>query len=128
MALKDQHKERTARLLSSLKARADVDEKGLPQFEADASKNPAGQLDAKLGEVYFGAGDYQSATTALNRALRKGQVKALDEAYVYLGRSAAALRDWEGARAAFANLKKVPDTSPRMLKLWSLYAETIGAD
>jgi Tetratricopeptide repeat len=127
-ALKDEHKERANRLLNSLKARAEVDKSGLPQFETEAFKNPAGQLDVKLGEVYFGAGDWQSAAAALNRALRKGQVKTLDEAYVYLGRSTAALRDWEGARAAFANLKKVPDASPRVLKLWSLYAETLGAE
>ena len=126
--LKDEHKERTARLLNSLKARADVDKKGLPQLEAEGAKNPAGQLDVKLGEVYFGAGDYQGAATALNRALQKGQLKAVDEAYVYLGRSQVALNNWESARAAFAKLKTVPNISPRVLKLWNLYAETIGAN
>jgi tetratricopeptide (TPR) repeat protein len=127
--VKDEHKERTNRLLNSLKTRADRDWKGLPQLDAEAAKNPAGQLDVILGEVCFGAGEYQGATTAMNRALqRKGQLKALDEAYVYLGRSAVALKDWEGAKAAFANLKKVPDISPRVLKLWSLYAETIRAE
>ncbi len=33
--------------------------KGLPALDAEASKNPAGQLDVKLGEAYFGAGDYR---------------------------------------------------------------------
>ncbi len=30
------------------------------------------------------------------------------------------------AKKAFAGLKSVPDVSPRVLKLWELYAETVG--
>ncbi len=125
-ALKDEHKERTTRLLNSLKARADVDKKGLPQLEAEGAKNPAGQLDVKLGEVYFGAGDCQGAATALNRALQKGQVKAMDEAYVYLGRSQVCLKNYAEAKKAFAGLKTVPNISQRVLKLYELYAEKVG--
>ncbi|HEY2677111.1 MAG TPA: hypothetical protein VGI65_09080 [Steroidobacteraceae bacterium] len=124
--LKDEHKERTTRLLNSLKARADTDKKGLPQLEAEASKNPAGQLDIKLGEVYFGAGDCQGAVTALNRGLQKGQVKSMDEGYVYLGRSQACLKNYAEAKKAFAGLKNVPNISPRVLKLYELYAEKVG--
>jgi Tetratricopeptide repeat len=124
--LKDDHKERTTRLLNAMKARADTDKKSLPQLEAEASKNPAGQLDLKLGEVYFGAGDYPSAVTALNRGIQKGQVKQLDEAFVYLGRSQVALKNYAEAKKAFGNLKTVPNISPRVLKLWELYAEKLG--
>ncbi|HEY2146022.1 MAG TPA: hypothetical protein VGH12_08145 [Steroidobacteraceae bacterium] len=124
--LKDEHKERTARLLSSLKARAETDKKGLPQLEAEAAKNPAGQLDVKLGEVYFGAGDCQGAVTALNRGLQKGQIKSQDEAYVYLGRSQVCLKNYAEAKKAFAGLKTVPNISPRVLKLYELYAEKVG--
>ena len=45
------HKERTTRLLNSMKTRGDADKKGLPALDAEAAKNPAGQLDVKLGEV-----------------------------------------------------------------------------
>jgi tetratricopeptide (TPR) repeat protein len=124
--LKDEHKERTARLLASLKARADTDKKGLPQLDAEATKNPAGQLDVKLGEVYFGAGDCQGAVTAISRGLQKGQVKAMDEAYVYLGRSQACLKNYAEAKKAFSGLKNVPNISPRVLKLYELYAEKVG--
>src|SRR6202045_1808260 len=89
--LKDEHRERTTRLLNAVKSRADADKQGLPALETEAISNPAGQLDVKLGEVYFGAGDYQDAATAISRGLRKTQINRLDEAYVYLG------RDW-GAR------------------------------
>jgi len=122
----DQQKERTTRLLNSLKARADADKKGLAQLDAEATKNPAGELDVKLGEVYYGVGDYQNAVTAINRGLQKQQIKHLDEAYVYLGRAQVALKNAADAKKAFAGLKNVPNVSPRVLKLWELYADTLG--
>ncbi|MDP9009028.1 MAG: hypothetical protein M3N91_10065 [Pseudomonadota bacterium] len=125
--LKDDHKERTNRLLNAMKTRADADKKGLPALDAEASKNPAGQLDVKLGEVYFGAGDYQGAVTAITRGLGKGQIKQQDEAYVYLGRSQVALKNIPEAKKAFTGLKSVPNISPRVLKLWELYSDKLGS-
>jgi hypothetical protein len=122
----DQQKERTTRLLNSFKSRAESDKKGLPQLDAEAKKNPAGELDVKLGEVYYGVGDYQNAVTAVNRGLQKGQIKHLDEAYVYLGRSQVALKNTADAKKAFAGLKTVPNISPRVLKVWELYGDTLG--
>jgi hypothetical protein len=124
--INDQQKERTTRLLNSLKSRADADKKGLPQLDAEATKNPAGELDVKLGEVYFGVGDYQNAVTAINRGLQKQQIKHLDEAYVYLGRAQVALKNTADAKKAFVGLKSVPNISPRVLRLWELYADTLG--
>jgi hypothetical protein len=124
--LKDDHKERTTRLLNSLKSRADTDKKSLPQLDAEATKNPAGQLDVKLGEVYFGTGDYQGAATATGRGIQKGSVKNLDEGYVYLGRAQTALKNYAEAKKAFQGLKTVPNISPRVLKLWELYADKVG--
>ncbi len=125
--IKDEHKERTTRLLNSLKTRGEADKKGLPALDAEATKNPAGQLDVKLGEVYFGAGDNQGAATAINRGVGKGQVKALDEAYVYLGRANVGLKNNAEAKKAFEKLKTVPNESPRVLKLWELYSEKLGS-
>ncbi len=121
--IKDDQKERTTRLLAAAKQRADVDRKGLPQFETEATKNKSGEVDVKLGEVYFGFGDYQNAVKAITRAFTKGQIKHLDEANVYLGLSQAALKNEVEAKKAFAALKTVPNISPRVLKLWELYAE-----
>ncbi len=125
--LKDEHKERTTRLLNALKTRADADKKGLPALDAEATKNPAGQLDVKLGEVYFGAGDYQNAATAISRGIGKGQVKQMDEAYVYLGRAQVALKNNAEAKKAFEKLKSVPNISARVLKLWELYSDKLGS-
>jgi Tfp pilus assembly protein PilF len=122
----DAQKERTTRLLNSFKTRADADKKGLASLDAEAQKNPAGELDVKLGEVYYGFGDYGNCVTAINRGLQKDKIKHLDEAYVYLGRAQVALKNTADAKKAFAGLKTVPNISPRVLKLWSLYADTLG--
>jgi hypothetical protein len=117
-------KDRVARLLNSLKPRAEVDRKDAATFDAEAAKNPAGDFDVKSGEIYYGLGDYQSAATVINRGIQKGQIKHLDEAYVYLGRSHLALKNVAEAANAFAHLKTVPGISDRVLRLWTLYAES----
>jgi hypothetical protein len=124
--LKDEHKERTGRLLKSLQDRADADKKGLPQEEAEANKSAVGELGVKLGEVYYGFGDYQKAVDAINAGLQKGQVKHLDEAYVYLGLAQAQLKNTAEAKKDFAKLKDVPNISPRVVKLYDLYGATLG--
>jgi hypothetical protein len=123
--LKDEHEERTMRLLDALKQRADADLNKLPALESAARKNPAGVLDVELGEVYFGAGDFGDAASVISRGIDKGQLRQLDEAYVSLGRSLAATNDPAGAKQALAKLKSLPNVSPRVLKLWNLYADMI---
>jgi tetratricopeptide (TPR) repeat protein len=125
--MKDEHKERTNRLLASLKTRADKDKQGIASFEAEAQKSPSGQLGVKLGEVHYGFGEYPAAVTAINAALAKGQIKNMDEAYVYLGRSQVAQKNNADAKKAFQQLKSAPGVSPRVLKLWELYSEKLGS-
>jgi hypothetical protein len=122
-ALRDEHKERIVRLLSSLKARAEAQQDGLAALDAEAGGNRAGTLDVKLGEIYFGGGDYGRAASFVNRGIGKGQLLRPDEAYVSLGRSLAAESDPAGAKQAFGKLKSLPEVSPRVLKLWNLYAD-----
>jgi hypothetical protein len=122
--IKDEQKERTNRLLASFKTRADTDKMGLEQLDAEATDSPAGELDVKLGEIYYGFGDYQNAITAIARGIGKGQIKHQDEAYVYLGLSQAAIRDSAAAKEALMRLKTVPNVSRRVAMLWQLYAET----
>jgi hypothetical protein len=124
--IKDEHKERTTRLIKSLQDRADADKKGLPQQEAEAGKSAAGELDVKLGEVYYGFGDYQKAADAVAQGLQKGNIKHQDEAYVYQALADAQLKNYPDAKKAIANLKNVPNISPRVLKLWELYGATLG--
>jgi hypothetical protein len=124
--IKDEHKERTTRLLKSLQDRADADKKGLPQQEAEAGKSAAGELSVKLGEVYYGFGDYQKAVDAIAQGLQKGNIKHQDEAYVYQALAYAQLKNYADAKKAIANLKSVPNIGPRVLKVWELYGATLG--
>jgi hypothetical protein len=71
-----------------------------------------------------GLKNYELAIASIERGLRKGGIVRLDEAYVYLGLAKQAVGDIEGARNAFSKLKDVPGISPRVLRLWTLYAET----
>jgi protein dithiol oxidoreductase (disulfide-forming) len=125
--IKGEHKERTQRLLTSLQTRADADEKGLTQLETEAARNPAGELSVKLGELYFGLGQYQRAADALMEGLRRGGVRSTQEAYVYLGLAQVRLDDYADARDAFAMLAHVPGVSSRLFKLWQLYAANLDA-
>jgi len=125
--VKPEQKERTTRLLNALKTRADADKKGLAQEESEANKSAAGELDVKLGEVYYGFGDYQKAAEAVNNGLKKGQIKHMDEAYVYLALSDVQLKNNAEAKKAIAGLKSVPNISPRVLRLWELYGATLGS-
>jgi tetratricopeptide (TPR) repeat protein len=123
--IKDEQKERALRLLNSFQSRADADEQSLPQLEAEAARNPAGDLSVKLGELYYGIGQYQRAADALMEGLRRGGVRSTQEAYVYLGLAQVHLNDYADARDAFAMLAHVPGVSPRLLKLWQLYAANL---
>ena len=80
----------------------------------------------KLGEVYYGFGDYQNAVKAIQAGLQKGQIKHLDEAYVYLGRAEAALKNGAEARKAFLGLKPLPGANAQLVKLFDLYGEKVG--
>ena len=99
----------------------------MPQEEAEANKSAAGELDVKLGEVYYGFGEWQKSADAINKGLQKGNIKHQDEAYVYLGLANAQLKNYPEAKKAFANLKNVPNISPRVLRLWTLYSDKLGS-
>jgi tetratricopeptide (TPR) repeat protein len=90
----------------------------------EAAKANSGGPFVRLGELYYGFHEYELAIVAIQRGLNKGQIAHLDDAYVYLGLAEQAVGDLEEARKAFAKLKNVPDISPRVLRLWTLYAET----
>ena len=119
-------KDRVSRLLKAMQGRADTDRKGIPEFVKEAAKNPAGEAQVKLGEVYYGFGDYESAVQAINAGLAKGQVKSLGQAYVYLGLANQQLKNVAAAKKAFGQLKSVTSMPPNILKLWELYAATLS--
>lgn len=124
--MQNEHKERTTRLLNSLRARADADKKGLAQADAEAAKSASGMLSLSAGETHYAVGDYQGAVTSLTAAIQKGQLKHPDDAYIYLGRAQVGLKNYAEAKKAFGQLKSLPNASPKVAKLWELYGETAG--
>jgi tetratricopeptide (TPR) repeat protein len=121
----DIQKERTTRLMESMRTRADADRRELLGYSG-ARGSLAMPRNENVGEFYFGLGDYQEAAAAIAGAVETHTVKHVDDAYVYLGRAQVALKDPQAARAAFMELKTAPGVSPRVIRIWSLYAETIA--
>jgi tetratricopeptide (TPR) repeat protein len=107
-----------------LRCGSDNHDKNPPQLDKYATKSKFGDPDVKLGELYYGFGDYQHAIFAIQRGLEKGGVTHLDDAYVYLGLSQLAVKNIAEACKAFYKLEDVPNISPRVLKLWELFADT----
>jgi tetratricopeptide (TPR) repeat protein len=91
-----------------------------------AAKAESGDAFVGLGERYYGFEEYELAIASIERGLDKGHVAHLVDAYVYLGRSEVAVGDLDAARDAFAKLQDIPDISPRVLRLWTLYAEMLS--
>jgi tetratricopeptide (TPR) repeat protein len=116
--------ERATRLLNAMRVRAQADRERLPRLEVEAANAPSGDPYIHIGALYYGFGDYPHAIVFIERGLEKGHSANLEEAYVYLGLAEQAVGDPQAARKAFANLKDVPGISPRVLRLWTLYAET----
>jgi len=54
-----------------------------------------------------------------------GRIKQQDEAYVSLGRDWIARNKPAEAKKAFEQLRTVPNISPRVLRLWNLYADSL---
>ena len=117
---------RVNRLLAEMQRRSATDQKGIPGYAKDANKSPSGQLDVKLGEVYYGLGNYESAVQTIENGLKKGNVKSLDEAYVYLGLAYQQMHNAAAAKKAFANLKDVSSMPKNIRALWQLYADKLS--
>jgi tetratricopeptide (TPR) repeat protein len=94
-----------------------------PAINAYAANTTLADRFVKLGEAYYGFRDYQKAVTAIQRGLDMGGASHLDEAYIYLGQSELKLNNTEAACRSFQSLRGVPNISPRILKLWLLFAD-----
>jgi tetratricopeptide (TPR) repeat protein len=112
--------------LHRLRMRCESDNHGKnpPQLNTDDTKGKLADRFVRIGELYYGFGEYQHAINAIQRGLEIGRVSHLDDAYVYLGLSELAIKNNAEACKAFDKLEDVPDMSPRTLRLWKLFADT----
>ena len=127
-----------SKTVSALQARVASDKNVLPQPETEAplpetaglqevtAPSPAGHAPQRVAVSNETRENYQQAVDAITRGLRKGSIAHLDEAYVYLGLAEQRLGNIAQARRAFAQLKSVPDINPRILQLWTLYADALA--
>ena len=122
--INDQQRERTDRLLNSYKNRAEADKMSQAQLAAAAPASWTANITVKLGEVYYGSGDYENAAATINLGLQPN-ADSTDEGYVYLGRAQVQLKNIAGAKQAFAGLKSSRNVSPRVLRLYQLYSDTL---
>jgi tetratricopeptide (TPR) repeat protein len=120
-----EHRERILRLLATVQQRAKIDQDNLPKLEAEAAASASGEPYVKLGQLFYGFGEYDQAIAAIERGLEKGSITHLDDAFICLGRSKVALKDFDGARSAFARLREIPTLSPKIAALWILYGDTL---
>lgn len=101
----------------------DLHPRNPPQLDT-AANGKLGDRFVRIGELYYGFGEYQHAINAIQRGLELGRVSHLDDAYVYLGLSELAIRHTAEACKAFDKLEDIPDINPRTLRLWKLFADT----
>ncbi|MDB6062853.1 MAG: hypothetical protein JWM78_2956 [Verrucomicrobiaceae bacterium] len=114
------NKDRETRLLNLAQTNSAADQKSLPAFDKEASAAANGDSDVKLGEAYLSYGDSAKAIEAIKRGIKKGNVKAVDEANFQLG---LALLDAKQSSEAVAAFKSVPADSKlaSVARLWIVY-------
>jgi tetratricopeptide (TPR) repeat protein len=107
--------------LSDAKTQAANDQKQLPSLDKEARAAATGTADVGLGAAYLSYGQVDKAIEALERGIKKGGVKRLDDAQMALGRAYLKANRREDAAQAF---DAVPDDSKlaRVADLWAIYA------
>ena len=124
--IKDEHKERTNRLLTVLQDACRRRPEGPAAAGDRGDQESGGRALGEAGRGVLRLRRLPEGCDAINQALQKGQIKHQDEAYVYLGLADVQLKNTADAKKALAELKDVPNISPRVLKLWTLYAATLA--
>lgn len=115
-------KDRENRLLAKAQADSAADQKGLSTFEKEAAASATGDAEVKLGQTYASYGEYDKGIDAMKRGLKKGGVKASDEAQLMLG---IAYFNAKKVNEAIAAFKAVPADSKLagVARLWTVYAK-----
>jgi tetratricopeptide (TPR) repeat protein len=83
--LDNKDRDRHLRVQDSVKARAEAARKQVAQLEEQARKGGSGETDVRLGAQYLSFGEHQKAVAVLQRGLRRGGVKDINDARMLLG-------------------------------------------
>jgi tetratricopeptide (TPR) repeat protein len=107
---------RAKRTLDAAKRKADQERVALPKAAAQLAAAKTGAEVEKIGQLYFSAGDYGQATTALSRALQMGGIESADRTNMLNGIALKRKGDKAGAMKAFDAVKD-PKLA-EVAKLW----------
>jgi len=116
-------KDRTTRMLTSLKDSTAKDLASLPKIEAEAKTAKTGDVDVALGNAYLSYGQNDKAIAAFNTGITKGSLKNPADALLSLGIAQARSGDKAGALKSFRSVKTEDPATTRIAKLWSLYVQ-----
>jgi tetratricopeptide (TPR) repeat protein len=116
-------KDRTARMLESLKKTTAADLASLPKIEAEAKTAKTGDVDVAMGNAYLSYGQNDKAIAAFNAGIAKGGLKNAADAQLTLGIAQARAGDKAGALKSFRAVKTEDPATTRIAKLWSLYVQ-----
>lgn len=116
-------KDRSQRLLDSVKKSAATDQAGLAKQETDAVKAKTGDVDVALGTAYMSYGQNDKAVAALTRGIAKGGLKNMPDALLTLGIAQARMGNKAEALKTFRTVKTDDAVYQRLAKLWSLYVQ-----
>lgn len=116
-------KDRTARMLASLKDSTAKDLASLPKIEAEAKTAKTGDVDVALGNAYLSYGQSDKAIAAFNAGITKGTLKNQADALLSLGIAQVRAGDKASALKSFKSVKTDDPATTRIAKLWSLYVQ-----
>jgi tetratricopeptide (TPR) repeat protein len=107
---------RAQRTLEAAKRKADQERLALPKAAAQLAAAKTGEEMQKTGVLFFSAGDYAQAASALQKAVAKGGLADADGAHMLLGIALKRKGDKAGAMKAFDAVKD--PKSAEVAKLW----------
>ena len=114
---------RNLRLLSQAWLQSQESEKSIPPLREAASKSDDGELEVRLAQAYINLDQYKEAIDAINRGLRKGEIKRLDQAYLMLGMAQLELKNYNAAIDAFSEAAK-DRRSEKSAVQWRSFAQS----
>ncbi len=96
---------KTLQFLAQAWSSAKEHEKALPVLQQAAILSDAGNIEQRMGEIYFEMDDYHHAIKMINQALAKGKLDNPGNAYLVLGMAHFNLGHYDNAIAQFEDAK-----------------------
>jgi tetratricopeptide (TPR) repeat protein len=100
--------EKHYRLLSQSWMLAMEDKKAIPALKEAARLSDNGEVDARLANSYLNVGDYSNCVKSARTAVKKGDLKSVDNVQITLGMCLYNEQNYTASKSAFREAAKVP--------------------